>query len=291
MKSKLYAPIRIVFIDYLNALPLGWRMLQGEYPGAFELLHSSPAQCAEMIRTGEADIGLIPAIEFQRIEGLRVLPDIAIASKKEALSVLLVSRRPMDRIRSIALDESSRTSVALLDILLRRHFPTGRRATDRAATVSERAYNYKKVTTAPDLAAMLERCDAALLIGDPALRVDRARFHVWDLAGEWNKLTGLPFVFAFWAVRAGADLGRAAGYFYEAKRLGLALLADIAASRADASGLSAPVICDYLQNYLNYDLDADNLKGLDLFYRFALEDGLIDQKKELNFYPWPASGT
>jgi len=287
MNSKLYEPIRIAFIDYLNALPLGWSMLQGEYPGAFELLHSSPSQCAEMIRAGEADIGLIPAIEFQRIEGLRVLPDIAIASKKEALSVLLVSRRPIDRIRSIALDESSRTSVALLAILLRRHFPTGR----RAATGRQPAYNYKKVTTAPDLAAMLERCDAALLIGDPALRVDRARFHVWDLAGEWRKLTGLPFVFAFWAVRAGADLGPAAGFFYEAKRLGLERLADIAAARADSSGLPAPVICDYLQNYLNYDLDADNLKGLDLFYRFALEDGLIDQKKELSFYPWPASRT
>lgn len=280
----MYAPIRIAFIDYLNALPLGWTMLQGEYPGVFELLHSSPAQCAEMIRSGEADIGLIPAIEFQRIEGLRVLPAIAIASKKEALSVLLVSRRPIDRIRSIALDESSRTSVALLAILLRRYFPTGRAPADRP-------YNYKKVTTAPDLGVMLERCDAALLIGDPALRVDRARFHVWDLAGEWRKLTGLPFVFAFWAVRAGVDLGPAAGFFYEAKRLGLGRLADIAASRADSSGLPAPVICDYLQNYLNYDLDADNLKGLDLFYRFALEDGLIDQKKELSFYPWPAPRT
>ena len=134
---------------------------------------------------GRADIGIIPAITYATIPGLVILPDAAIAAKAAVRSILLVSHKPIDQVNTIAADTSSRSSVALARILCQKLWGRERQFRDFP----------------PDLDAMLAACDAALLIGDPALRVERPNYFVYDLAEEWRHFTGKPFVFAFWAVR------------------------------------------------------------------------------------------
>ena len=182
-------PARIASVHYLNARPLVRGFTHGLRPSRIELVQASPARCAQCLESGSVDVALIPSIEYLRIPGLTVLPGMAIASPREARSVLLISRVAAPEIRSAALDASSRTSAALLRILLSRR--------------SRHPVAYREME--PDLERMLQHCDAALLIGDAALRASAAGLRVYDLAAEWYAMTGLPFVFAFWAVRPGFD--------------------------------------------------------------------------------------
>ncbi len=259
---------KVSFIEFLNSVPLGWGFLHGSYRDAFELLFDVPSECARRLSRGEVDIGLIPTIEYQNIPGLRVLPDIAIASKREVKSVLFVSKVPLQQVERIALDTSSRTSVALLKILLQ-HFH-GR---DSIHYGSER----------PDPQRMLEQYDAALLIGNPALTVSHHSLQVYDLAREWNRFTGLPFVFAFWAVRPGVDLGEQAKLFSLSRDQGLREVDSIAKLYSRKLGVPAAEIRDYIRN-LNYSLDESNLQGLNTFFELAAQLGLISQPRPLEFY-------
>jgi chorismate dehydratase len=145
--------LRISLVHYLNSAPLGWAFLHGPFRDQFEVLPASPAVCADQLASGEVDIGLIPSIEYQRIPDLHIIPGISIASLGEVRSILLIKPKGQDSIRSVALDTSSRTSVALAKILLQ--------------VKMELRPEY--VPHPPDPAAMLGRCDAALVIGDPAL--------------------------------------------------------------------------------------------------------------------------
>src|SRR5215813_3816819 len=195
-------PLRISAISFLNTAPLMWDF---EHPASdnrnllkdFEFSYTVPSKCAQALLEGTADIGIIPSITFATIPGLAILPDVAIASKSKVRSILLVSRKPIEQVRTVALDTSSRTSVALTKILLKKYFPG-----------PEREY----VAMDPDVDQMLAACDAGLLIGDSALKVDRSRYEALDLAEEWRRLTGKPFVFAFWAVRMAALSESRRGY-------------------------------------------------------------------------------
>src|SRR5438270_498281 len=140
----------------------------------FEIAYTIPSRCAEMLAEGSADVGIIPVAAYASIPGLRILPDVAIASKGAVRSILLVSEVPLDRIRSVALDSSSRSSAALVRVLFAKHWNLDARF----------------VPAEPQLEAMLASQDAALLIGDPALQVDRSRYQTWDLADEWRRFTG-----------------------------------------------------------------------------------------------------
>src|SRR6266699_54504 len=113
---------RVSVVKYLNTVPLIWGMLRGEQRGNFDLDFTTPASCADAVRSGEADVGIIPSIEYQRMEDAEIVGGVAIASKGRVRSVLLLSKAPIERIRTVALDNSSRTSVALLAILLRRFY-------------------------------------------------------------------------------------------------------------------------------------------------------------------------
>ena len=259
---------KVSFIEFLNSVPLGWGFLHGPYRDAFELLFDVPSQCARRLSRGEVDIGLIPAIEYQNIPDLRVLPDIAIASKREVKSVLFVSKVPLQQVERIALDTSSRTSVALLKILLQHFY--GR---DSIRYCQER----------PDPERMLEQYDAALIIGNPALKVSYHSLQVYDLAREWNRFTGLPFVFAFWAVRPGVDLGEQAQFFARSRDLGLKEVDSIAKLYSRKLGVPAEEIRDYIHT-LNYRLDESNLQGLNTFFELAAQLGLIAQPRPLRFY-------
>jgi chorismate dehydratase len=240
----------------------------------FEISYTLPSGCARALAEGTADIGIIPAAAYTQIPGLQVLPDIAIASRRAVRSILLVSRVPVEQVRTVALDTSSMTSVALTKILFEKWLGGGKTFTPMA----------------PDIEQMLVECDAGLVIGDPALQVDRSRYHALDLAEEWIRYTGKPFVFAFWAVRGEAlsesdpsvDL---AAVFRESRDHGLSppSLDQISHEWAPRVGISEADVLSYLTHNIHYQLDSGCVEGLRLFYRYAAEIGALPSAPELRF--------
>lgn len=258
--------LKLAIVCYANSLPLSWGFIQNRPKDRFELEFSPPALCADKIEAGSVDIGLIPAIAYQRIPNLRIIPNLSVASKGSVRSVLLVSKVPWSRIRTVALDRSSRTSVALLRILLRMRYQ-----------VDPTLYSHE-----PELASMLRRRDAALLIGDVALTADTAGLYRYDLAEAWLEETGKPFVFAFWACRA--DSGMEDGSpFEESYRYGQAHLDDIVRQQSRQLRMPAEQIHSYLTRCIDYSLDEENLDGLLHFYRLAGEMKLLAETRPLQF--------
>ena len=266
-------PLRVSFIEFLNAVPLGWGFLQGRYEGILDVAFGVPSECARRLAAGEADVGLIPVIECCRIPGLRVLPDICIASRQEVKSVYFVSKVPISQVSRLALDRSSRTSVALLKIILERFHGIG---------------PIEYVEEDPDPEKMLERYDGALLIGNTAMQVSGSFHRVYDLAAEWFRFTGLPFVFAVWAVRPEVTLGDRLRLFYESRDLGLRSMEAISRRYAGRLGLELARMREYLLN-LNYVLDGSNRRGLTAFLDLAWEMGLIPSEPRLEYHPLPDS--
>ncbi|MBV9339407.1 MAG: menaquinone biosynthesis protein [Acidobacteria bacterium] len=263
---------RVSAISYLNTAPLMWGLEHGRAKDQFEITYTVPSRCAAEMADGLADIGIIPSAAYASIPGLSILPGIAIAAKRAVRSILLVSPKPMAQIHSVALDSSSITSAALARILFQKCWGGGRRFESRA----------------PDLGAMLETHDAAMLIGDTALRVDRSRYYSWDLAEEWIRFTGKPFVFAFWAVRepllAGSNLDLGA-IFQESRDHGLmpAHLSEISRSWAARLKISEEDIRQYLTTNIHYFLDGECLEGLRLFYRYGFEGKALSHAPEVRF--------
>jgi chorismate dehydratase len=265
-------PLRISAISYLNTAPLMWDFEHGRAGEIFNVGYTLPSNCADELQHGTADIGIIPSAAYVTIPGLSILPGVAIASKQAVRSILLVSRKPMAEIRTVALDSSSLTSAALVRILFEKCWGGDRQFS----------------SLPPNLEGMLADHDAALLIGDPALKVDRSQFHTWDLAEEWIRFTGKPFVFAFWAVRQDAaklsslDL---ATIFQESRDHGLELenLHQLARTWAPKLGLSEEDIRQYLAVNIHYYLDEPCLEGLRLFYRYAYECKVLPRAPELHF--------
>jgi chorismate dehydratase len=266
--------LRISAISYLNTAPLMWDFEHGHSGAAFNISYTVPSRCAAQLAEGSADIGIIPAAAYVTVPSLVVLPGVAIASRRAVRSILLVSKVSIENIETVALDASSLTSAALTRVLFAKWW-----GGDRAYADME-----------PDVERMLQQHDAALLIGDPALKVDRSRFLTYDLAEEWIRFTGKPFVFAFWAVRqaarkdahAGIDL---AAIFQKSRDHGLtpASLAELAREWASRIGLNEVDIENYLTENIHYYLDAPSLEGLQLFYRYAEECGALPGAPALRF--------
>lgn len=266
-------PLRVSFIEFLNAVPLGWGFLEGRHAGILDVSFDVPSECARRLAAGEADVGLIPVIECCRIPGLRVLPDICIASRKEVKSVLFVSKVPLSQVSRLAVDRSSRTSVALLKIILERFHGRG---------------PIEYVVEDPEPEKMLERYDGALLIGNAAMQLPGGSLDVYDLAAEWFRFTGLPFVFAVWAVRPGVTLGDRLRLFYESREWGLRSMEAISRLYAGSLGMELTKMREYLLN-LNYVLDGSSRRGLMAFLDLAWEMGLIPSAPKLEYYPVPDS--
>ena len=268
--------LRISAISYLNTAPLMWDFEHGTAGESFDIAYTLPSQCAAELARGTADIGIIPAAAYATIPNLAILPGVAIASKKAVRSILLVSRKPLDAINTVALDNSSLTSVALTRVLFEKFWGGGREFS----------------SLPPDLDTMLTTHDAALLIGDPALKVNRSQYQTWDLADEWNHFTGKPFVFAFWAVTQTAakesslDLS---AIFQQSRDHGLlpASLAELTAVWAQKLGLSEAAVHSYLTTNIHYYLDEPCLDGLRLFYRYAAECGVLPRVPDLHFTDVP----
>ncbi len=258
--------LKLSIVGYLNALPLSWGFLRGNQRGLFDLDFSPPSRCADLLSEGQVDIGLIPAIEYQRIAGLKIVPGLSVASKRPVKSVLLFSKVPAPQISTVAADSSSRTSIGLLQILLRERFRTA------AAISLER----------PDPVGMLKTHDAALIIGDAALQAAVAGIYRYDLAEEWQALTGKPFVFAFWGVRNAVAVEDPT-VFQRSFEYGQAKIEEIVADQNRQLGLPTELIRTYITETIDYSLDAANLEGLRLFYQLAREFRLIDCLRELEF--------
>jgi chorismate dehydratase len=277
--------LRISAISFLNTAPLMWDFEHTALGQQYDIAYTIPSLCAEALRAGTADIGLIPVVAYLTIPDLVIVPDIAIAAKGAVRSILLVSKMPLEKVRSVAADTSSRTSVALCDLLFRRWFP--------AQANGERVRQF--VRHPPEMDSMLAHHDAALLIGDSALRVDRTRYLVLDLAQEWHAMSGRPFVFAFWAVRAAAiPPGGAAEMvedFRNSRDHGLepASLDVIARQWSPRVGISEADVRSYLTENISFDLDDENLSGLQLFLRYAAEDGVLPPATVLRFMGEPKS--
>lgn len=276
--------LKISAISYLNTAPLLWDFehVQAGAGIDFDISYTIPSACAEALRAGTADIGIIPAAAYATVPDLVIIPEVAIAARRAVRSILLISRSPVDQwgeqVRTVALDTSSMTSVALAKILFAKWLGGAR--------------DYKPM--APNLDAMLGKetpgaCDAALLIGDPALQVDRTRYFTLDLAEEWEARTGKSFVFAFWAVRkqalAGQNAAAIAEVFKKSRDHGLSPknLEAIAQEWAPRLGLTVEAVRVYLTHNIHYYLDPPCLEGLALFYRLGAEVGALPQAPELRF--------
>ncbi|MGH9845598.1 MAG: menaquinone biosynthetic enzyme MqnA/MqnD family protein [Blastocatellia bacterium] len=270
--------MRIAASTYLNSAPLTFSFSHGKLRDRYSFIgDAAPSRCAVMLAARQCEIALIPVIEYQRIPDLRIIPEIAVAAKDRVRSVLIASRLPLDRVRRLALDTSSRTSQALVKILFAERFGRLPEFTERTPDPGVECEN------------MLEANDAALVIGDPAMRMaasaERLGIRIYDLAEEWHAMTGLPFVFAVWAVRAGAgaDAQSLVHDFLEAKREGIGQIEAIASQYAGELGLKRQDLISYLRNNVNFDLDDENVAGLRQFFKLARDHGLISEARELRF--------
>ena len=246
--------LRVSLVDFLNARALTWGFLHDPPPGV-SVSRDMPSVCAEKLARGEADAGLIPSIEFKRIPGLVRVEGLGIAADSEVRSVLLVSKVPRGKIRSVSLDPASRTSAVLTRILLKN------------------VYGLE-----PDYREGSAEADARLVIGDPALKARLQGQVVLDLAAEWKSWTGFPFVFAFWAVRRESWFDDLPALFAGVHRRGMerfdAMVDEEAAQIGRDGALSRAMIEDYLRHSLHYELTPADEEGLNLFYRLASEAGV-----------------
>jgi len=261
---------RLGAVSYLNARPLTAALPKDR--SLFAVEYCVPSQCAADLHAGRIELGLIPSIEYARgPEPYRIVPGVAIAACGAVLTVRLFWRGPFGQIRRVALDTSSRTSAALLRILMRERFHL----------------EPEFVEVPPDLPGMLAVADAALLIGDAVFRTAGVRCDSIDLGQEWEELTGLPFVFAFWAGRPDALTIHQAEALVQARDRGREQLGQIARAfwaEKESFGLPASFYESYLADHIRFDLGEAELEGLRTFYRLAQAHALIESVPDLQFY-------
>ena len=260
---------RIAASSYLNTVPLVWSFMNGTRQSDVELVtDAAPARCADMLLRGEVEAALVPVIEYQRISNLAIVPGVCVGSRLRVRSVVLVMRDELDdlrKVRTVALDISSRTSAALVQIIFREFL----------------GFEPEWTTHAPDVASMLKRADAALIIGDPGMTFSRGQVVVYDLAELWREHTGLGFVFAMWMARAG-DLERVRQIdFKGARDEGLKQVEEIAALYSPRVGLPPGEIKSYLLENISYQLDEEMSAGLELFYKLAHKQRIIPELRPL----------
>jgi chorismate dehydratase len=263
--------IRLGAVSYLNARPLVFGL---ERSPRFDIRYDVPSECARLLEAGRVDVGLIPSIEYLRVDGLRIVPDVAIASRGPVRSVTLYLRRPLADVRSIVMDTGSRTSAALVRVLCLRLFRIRPEIEDGP----------------PDLEVMLGRADAALVIGDKALLDESSLARLpgstekIDLGEAWTKMTGLPFVWAFWAGREGALESDDVRALHRARNEGVARPEAIARDYFRGAPAHQAIAARYLRDNIKYYLGDDERAGLEAFYRYGLEAGLAERSTPPRFY-------
>ena len=289
------AKLRISIVEFLNTAPLVWSFTDGPLAGKYDLSFTVPSQCAEALRRGDADIAIIPSIEYQRIDNLIALPGMAIAAKREVRSLLVVAKKPIETAKRIALDTSSRSTAALVRLL----------AAEKWRIQPE------FVDAAPDATAMLKQADAALVIGDPALRISLMMdalsgkasagekccqgdpeempvqgfetLYVYDVVHQWRQMTGKPCALAIWAGRREAITPEVLADFLASKQYGLERVREISEAASIKLDLPPRALERYLTENINFDLDEENLAGLRLFFDKAAHAELIPRARPVEF--------
>lgn len=302
-EQRIMSKLRISIVEYLNTAPLVWGFVEGPLADKYDLSFTVPSQCAEALRRGDADIAIIPAIEYQRIDNVVALPGMAIAAKGEVRSILVVARKPIELARTIALDSSSRSSAALVRLLAKDLWKI----------------SPQFIEAAPDPSEMLQQADAALVIGDPALRVALKMealagkspsgeqccqgdpddmpvpgfetLFVYDVAYQWEEMTGKPCVLAIWAARRDVVTPEIAADFLASKQYGLERIREIAEAASVKLDLPPRALERYLTDNINFDLDEENLAGLRLYFEKAAAAGLIPRNRPLEFAGEPAKAS
>jgi predicted solute-binding protein len=239
----------------LNTTPLVWGLTHGPLEGRAEIWFEVPSACAASVAGGVADVGIIPVIEMAR-HGLPSVPGLGIASDGEVRSIFIVSHVPAGKIRSLALDTSSRTSVGLARVILERKYG-----------VQPRTIPYP-----PNVTKMLTLADAALVIGDPALRLspEQEGYFVYDLGREWTEMTGLPMVYAMWAGRGAPE---AVELLHESYNFGRERIEEIVASEAGPRQIAESLARSYLTKHIVFELGEKHMRGLELYLSLALRNG------------------
>jgi chorismate dehydratase len=239
-------------------------------PERWQVRYDVPSVCADLLRSNQIDLGLIPSIEYLQASDYRFVPGIGIGSRGPVASVALFSRVPIGDIRRIALDTSSRTSVALIKVLCHHRF----------------AIRPEFVPHGPDLGAMTRESDAALLIGDPALEADPDALGLRkiDLGEEWTAMTGLPFIYAAWTGRPGAIDAPGVRALQDAQAEGARATDAIAAEYARGSASTAERAAAYLRDNVKYRLGSEEAAGLQMFLDYAAELRLAPRKRTLEFF-------
>lgn len=261
-------PFRLAASSYLNSAPLIWSFLYGSKRGRVDFLEAVPARCAELLAQNDVEGALVPVIEYQRIDGGALVPNVCVGSQKEVLSVVLVSQdTELEQIQSVALDVSSRTSATLVKIIFREFLD------------HEPAWTVRT----PNLEEMLERNDAALIIGDPGMTFPRTGLKVWDMAGLWRKYTGLGFVFAMWMVRDDAVERARTVDFAEARDEGVSHVDEIVASYETKIPMPLEELRKYLTENIVFRVDDSMKRGLQLYFELAFKHRLIERVKPLRF--------
>jgi predicted solute-binding protein len=258
-------PVRLGAVDYLNARPLVFGL---ELHPEFVVRFDPPSKCAALLHEGSIDVGMIPSIEYLRGGPYCAVPEVAITSDGPVASVALFTTKPLGAVRSIAADTSSRTSNALLRVLCYETF----------------GIDPELVPMAPAPLDMLQRHDAALVIGDAALFFDHDAAGVTkiDLGERWSALTGLPFVWAFWAGRPGALTSDRTRVLIEATGEG------VRQSDAIAATYCGPDRAErgqrYLRQNVRYTWGPREVAGLRKYYELAVKHGITDEAKAPIFY-------
>lgn len=259
---------RLAASSYLNSAPLIWSFLYGPHQGSVDFVEAVPARCAQLLAESSVEGALVPVIEYQRIAGGSLVPNVCVGSRKEVLSVVLVSKnKRLEDIRSVALDESSRTSATLVKVIFREFLD----------------HEPEWTTRAPNLEQMLKKNDAALIIGDPGMTFPRHGLNVWDMASLWEEYTGLGFVFAMWMVSDDATDRARLVDFSGARDEGVNHIDEIVRSYQDKIPMRVEELRNYLTENIVFKVDESMEKGLRLYFELAFKHRLIESVKPLRF--------
>ena len=265
--------VKIGAVPYLNAKPLIYTLPRA-CPRAkrrddlnFQLSTAVPSRLADQLQAGHLDVALIPSIEYLRAKDYRIIPNISISSHGVVRSVKLFSKVPIEKLQRVALDTSSRTSRALLKILLAEKYGLNPEYT---------SYAHRSPIHNTD-------ADAVLLIGDAAMQQSDEGWYTLDLGEEWYLMTGMPFVYALWVAKENAVLDDIPQILQQAKQEGLQFIPQIAQTEAAKLNLPEPLCLEYLTQNISYDLNETELAGLRLFHNYAVRLGLAESEIEIAF--------
>lgn len=260
---------RISASNYSNSAPLIWSFIYGANRGKYELiLDNAPARSAELLREKRVDVALVPVIEYQRIADVLLVPNVCVGAEERVRSVCLVTKdKELEAVETVALDVSSRTSVALTKIIFQEFY----------------GFQPEYKDAKPNLEVMLEEADCALLIGDPALTIDETRYKKFDLVETWKRFTNCGFIFAMWMASAeNAETARAID-FEAIRDEGLNHLDEITANYKARIAVEREDFKKYLSENISYSISDSMREGLSLYYKLARKHNLIETLKPLSF--------